>query len=107
VTAFGSGSLWVTPNEGGIQRVDPATGRVVATIHLPDAVAVTFWAGSAWISNQSGTIVRVDPASNRVVGTPTGAGSSPIYIAADPRGLWVVDFTAGELLHLAPAAAAR
>lgn len=104
VTAAGAGSLWGTGNYGGVHRVDPATGRVTATIRsLKNAVRVTFWAGSAWVSAEPpGTLIRVDPASNRTIGTAIPAGTSPIYITGAPNGLWAVDFTAGDLLHLAP-----
>jgi DNA-binding beta-propeller fold protein YncE len=51
-----------------------------------------------------GTLVRIDPASNRVVGKAVPAGTSPIYVAASPSGLWVADFDTGDLLHLAPLA---
>jgi DNA-binding beta-propeller fold protein YncE len=102
VNAVGAGSLWTTLNHGGIQRVDPVSGRVTATFRLPNAVDVTFWAGSAWVSNEPpGTLVRINPASNRIIGKAAPAGTSPIYIAASPTGLWVVDFTTGDLLHLA------
>jgi DNA-binding beta-propeller fold protein YncE len=102
VVAAGAGSLWVTLVHGGLWRVDPATGKVTAAIRLPNAVAVTFWAGSAWVSTEPpGPLVRVDPASNRIIGKPAPAGISPAYITASPTGLWVVDGTTGNLLHLA------
>jgi streptogramin lyase len=109
VTAAGAGSLWGTGNHGGVYRVDPATGQVTATIDRPkNAVHVTFWAGWAWASAEPpGTIVRIDPTSNRITGTAVPAGTSPIYITSAPSGLWVVDFTAGDLLHLAPASAVK
>jgi streptogramin lyase len=109
VTAAGAGSLWGTGNYGGIYRVDPATGKVTANIGRPkNAVRVVFWAGSAWVSAEPpGTLIRIDPASNRIVGKPVPAGASPIYVTAAPSGLWVVDFTAGDLLHLAPASAVK
>jgi hypothetical protein len=108
ITAAGAGSLWGTGNYGGVYRVDPATGRVTATIGPKNAVNVTFWAGSAWASAEPpGTLVRIDPASNRIAGTAATAGTSPIYITGAPNGLWVVDFTARDLLHLAPASAVR
>jgi DNA-binding beta-propeller fold protein YncE len=108
VTAVGAGSLWVTPNRGGIQRVDPVTGQVTATFRLPTAVRVTFWAGSAWVSNEPpGTLIRIDPTSNRIIGKAAPAGTSPTYIAATRSGLWVVDFTTGDLLHLAFASAVK
>jgi len=109
VTAAGAGSLWGTGNYGGVHRVDPATGRVTATIGRPkNAVRVVFWAGSAWVSAEPpGTLIRIDPASNRIAGKLVPAGTSPIYITAAPSGLWVVDFTAGDLLHLAPTTAVK
>ena len=109
ITAVGAGSLWGTGTYGGIQRVDPATGKVTATIGRPkNAVNVTFWAGSVWVSAEPpGTLIRVDPASNRIAGTAVRAGTSPIYITAAPNGLWVVDFTAEDLLHLAPTSAVK
>lgn len=106
VDAVGAGSLWVIPTPGGLQRVDPVTGRVTATIRLPNAVRVTFWANALWASVEPpGTIVRIDPASNQIVGTAVPAGTTPIYIAAGPGGLWVAGFDTGNLLHLVPASA--
>lgn len=109
VTAAGAGSLWGTGNYGGVYRLDPATGRVTATIgRTKDAVNVTFWAGSAWVSAEPpGTLIRVDPASNRISGMAVPAGTSPIYITAAASGLWVVDITARDLLHLTPSTAVK
>jgi len=102
VDAVGAGSLWVTPIHGGIQRVDPVTGRVTATIPPRNAVRVIFWAGSAWASTeQPSALVRIDPASGRIVGKAVPAGTTAIYIAAGPSGLWVTDFGRGDLLHFA------
>jgi len=102
VAAAGAGSLWVTPIHGGLQRVDPATGKVTATIGLPNAVGVTLWAGSAWIStNPPAALVRVDLASNQIIGKAARDGTSPIYITASSTGLWVVNSATGDLLHLA------
>ena len=105
VDTVGAGSLWVMSTYEGIQRVDPATGQVTATIRLPNAARTIFWAGSAWaLTNSPNTLVRIDPTSNRIVGKPAPLGPSP-YIAAGPSGLWVADFTTGELLHLTLASA--
>ncbi len=66
-----------------------------------------FWAGSAWVLTSSpNTVVRVDPTSNRVVDKAAPVGPSP-YIATGPSGLWLADFTTGELLHLAFASAVK
>jgi streptogramin lyase len=108
VTAAAAGSLWGTGNYGGLYRVDPATGQVTTTSGPKNAVRVIFWAGSAWVSaERPGTLIRVNPASNRIAGAAVPAGTSPTYITAAPNGLWVVDFTTGDLLHLAPASAVK
>ena len=108
VDAVGAGSLWVIPTRGGIQRVDPTTGRVTATVPLPNAVRVTFWAGSAWASIEPpGTLARIDPASNRIVGQAVPTGTTPVYIASSPNGLWVANIDTGNLLHLARAPNAK
>jgi streptogramin lyase len=108
IDTVGAGSLWGIPSHGGIRRVDPATGQVTASIGLPDAARVIFWAGWAWAEDDAhGRIISIDPASNRVVGKGVPAGTSPTIIAAGPSGLWVADYTSGDLLHLAVAPAAK
>ncbi|HEX2322434.1 MAG TPA: hypothetical protein VHJ18_25925 [Streptosporangiaceae bacterium] len=89
VDAVGAGSLWVIPTRGGIQRVDPATGQVTATIRLPHAFTVTFWAGSAWASTEPpGALARIDPASNRIVARPSRPAQRRSTSPAAPAGLW-------------------
>jgi len=108
IDAVGAGSLWGTATYGGIQRVNPATGQVTATIGLPDAVRVIFfWAGWAWAEDTHGRIIRIDPASNRVAARVVPAGTSPSSIAVGPNGLWLANYTTGDLLHLALASAVK
>jgi len=49
--AVGAGSLWGTfatsANDAGVQRVDPATGQVVASITIPYGVLMRFGLGNA------------------------------------------------------------
>ena len=124
VAAVGAGSLWVAGTVGqsalapyenpAVQRVDPRTGRVTATIAVPRASDIVFWHGSAWVltvppsssgivynpePGRSGYVVRIDPVSNRVVGTRIPVARLPYTIAAGPTGLWVVDYNA-TLIHL-------
>jgi hypothetical protein len=45
VQDVGAGSLWTSQ----VQRVDPTTGKVIASDFLPGGPSrVTFWKGSAW-----------------------------------------------------------
>lgn len=107
VEAAGAGSLW-TPQ---VQRIDPATGRIIASFFVPGASQVAFWDGSAWALTVQGslTFLRIDPATNQVTGQPVPVGkplpaawnTEPTAIAAGPTGLWVLDFSRNLLYHLA------
>lgn len=68
----GFGSLWVTYGAtGSVYRVDPATGKTIATIevgHYPQAL--TFAAGRVWVADrEDGAVREIDPVTNRVVGS--------------------------------------
>jgi hypothetical protein len=108
IDAVGAGSLWTT-NVNVVQRVDPATGHVIAAIPVPHAWHVTFWHGWAWAltgvaPSGLGTVVGIDPASNRVVVHGAPFHGAPMAITAGPTGLWVVfanpDHPGLELVHL-------
>lgn len=104
--AFLDGSLWVshfggrfnvnvnvnpgaTPNT--LDRIDPATGEVVAGIDL-DTVAWDLEAadGSIWASLRSGgTVVRIDPATNAVVAEIAAGAGTMSGLASTPGTVWV------------------
>ena len=77
--AVGDGSLWLTQvAQGTVTRVDPATGRTVATIRVPGAEAprgieVAVGPSAVWVAYDlglgGGIIARVDPATNTVAAT--------------------------------------
>ena len=115
VVAVGAGSLWTSY----VRRVDPATGKVLASINVPGVypAVVAFWRGSAWALEEipySIRIVRIDPATNRVTGSPVLVGkpltarffTDPTAMTAGPTGLWVLDYNRQLLFHLAPPSAA-
>jgi hypothetical protein len=117
VDAAGAGSLW-TPQ---VQRIDPATGGVVASVPVsgvgaqgvPGASQVVFWNGSVWALSmqRSLSVLRIDPGTDRVAGQPMLVGhpfpaalawtSNPTAFVAGPTGLWVLDFDRNLLFHLA------
>jgi ABC-type oligopeptide transport system substrate-binding subunit/DNA-binding SARP family transcriptional activator len=105
---FGAGSLWSISNEGVLTRIDPATGKVIATIGLDISKpgGMTFGRGSVWVTDAfSPTVVRVDPAINDVVkrirlpmtsvvtdltgGVSVGAGSVWVGHGQFNPGAWV------------------
>jgi DNA-binding beta-propeller fold protein YncE len=92
----GFGSIWVTGGtrvsgepQALVERIDPATNRVAATIPLggqfggdiaiaPDAVWVSYF------GNESAAVVRIDPATNEVVATiPLESDYGRRIVAAD------------------------
>jgi DNA-binding beta-propeller fold protein YncE len=100
VMAVGGGALWGTfansADDAGVQRVDPATGRVVATITIPDGVVMAFGLGTLWVAQDASTmgtpdapdrskpgrLYRIDPTSNRVLGRPVPLpGIAPTALA--------------------------
>jgi DNA-binding beta-propeller fold protein YncE len=115
IQAAGAGSLW-TPQ---VQRIDPATGGVIASIPVPGtsgwtvpgASQVVFWKGSAWALTvqRSLSLLRIDPATNHVTGKLVAVGKPlrdaaagwPTAIAPGPTGLWVLDYARNLLFHVA------
>ncbi len=103
--AAGGGSLWLTsPNYDRVSRVDTATARVSASIHVPVSApfGVAFFRGDVWVAG-SGKVVRIDPASNRPgAARPLGRGAGALFtqLAAGPSGLWATDYDQGALYRL-------
>lgn len=81
--AFGAGSIWVvglgTPDSNWqmlVQRIDPSTNEVVATIPLPGRGGADVAASESgvWVSMTEGDharLVRIDPTSNEITGDAT------------------------------------
>jgi DNA-binding SARP family transcriptional activator/ABC-type oligopeptide transport system substrate-binding subunit/streptogramin lyase len=120
---FGAGSLWSVSSEGELTRVDPTTGKVLATIGLgitrPGGIA--FGEGSVWVTDAySPTLMRIDPAVNDVVdrfalpmnrvvtnltgGVAVGAGSVWVGHGQFNPGAWVerLDPRTGRVQHRFP-----
>jgi virginiamycin B lyase len=109
--AAGFGSVWVAVS-GGLVRLDPATGGVVARISTgrrPWGVAAG--EGAVWVGDwNDGTVTRVDPATNTVVwrvtlNTALGQGS-PVGVAAGGGSVWAADNSSDEVWRLDPATGA-
>ena len=85
----GLGGIWVTYSQtDSVVRLDPSTGKIVATI--PVASGPRFFdvgAGAVWVMAQSaGVLCRIDPADNRLVGCTV----------IDPAGVDGGDLTVGN-----------
>lgn len=102
--SVGAGAVWV-PAEGGIVRIDPESGAIVATIPIA-AEAVTDLAAAddaVWVTDKNGgRVFRVDAATNTVVAEiETGAGAHDLAI--DEHGVWVTNYRANTVSRIDPA----
>jgi YVTN family beta-propeller protein len=96
---FGFGSVWIsttgkkgTIGDGSVQRIDPATNRVIATIPVgPTPRFLAAGEGGVWTLNQGdGTVSRIDPATNKLVATiQAGVPGSGGDIATGAGRVWV------------------
>jgi hypothetical protein len=108
--AVGEGSVWVTTNgvdsASGLARVDPATGRTITRITLPDAApvgltSVSLGGGYVWACSARGSFWKIDPALDAPAGDPVLIGDVPpvpatcgpyafgsIWVAAGDGKIW-------------------
>jgi YVTN family beta-propeller protein len=93
-----------------LQRIDPATNTLVATIGFGferqrpyvsgGGVVVAAGAGAVWVANRSDrTILRLDPARNAVSQSISAPGPEP-SLAAGLGSVWVVDMNGSNLIEI-------
>jgi DNA-binding SARP family transcriptional activator/ABC-type transport system substrate-binding protein/streptogramin lyase len=89
-TAFGEGALWNVSDTGGLSKIDPVTGKVIARLNtgVPVPCGLAAGGGAVWVTDcNSPTLVRIDPAL--II-------ADPIRLPKDPDVLGVEDAT-GEV----------
>jgi virginiamycin B lyase len=101
--AASTGAIWTARGDTrSLVRIDPATGRVVATV--PIDVEAWYIAASdtaVWVSDwRSNTVVRVDVATNRPVATIQNLPNGPTGIAIAPGSVWVASSRADVLTKI-------
>ena len=104
--ADGFGSLW-SPSCGAhaVLRIDPATGKVLASIAANPANSeggITVGAGSVWIVTKPSALVRIDPKTNTIAQTiqlPAGS-ENPLF---SDGFVWVSSFEQNMLIKVDPA----
>lgn len=101
--AFDAGSVWVGNLGGWVNRINPATGRVVRTIPVPSGVSTLLFRGNLlWAGLQDGTLVAIDPARNAKSGPSVSIASDVDAVVDTPQGLWASTF-AGIAARVDPA----
>jgi streptogramin lyase len=92
--AAGEGGIWVLSEGTAVQRIDPATRRVVAAIDMPRRGwgDIDVGGGYVWFSLPD-VFVQVDPATNRIVrvldGPGTGLTSEGHSVRYGDGSLWL------------------
>lgn len=108
--AADEGGAWVADFWGSsVHRIDPATGREVATVALtlPRPVAGTDKAflpidiavagGSVWVSTARGYVARIDAKTNQVADMFETAGDATGAVVASEDAVWVGQSQLGVL----------
>ena len=106
--AEGFGSVWITVS-GGLVRLDPTTGSVVARIDVvgrPWGVATG--GGAVWIANETdGTVTRIDPGTNSIVwrvrlDQDPLPSTNPVGVAFGGGSVWAADNGSDKVWRLDP-----
>jgi peptide/nickel transport system substrate-binding protein len=103
--AAGEGALWAVAADGlHLFRLDPATGRTLATgrLHEGRVSGVAVANGYLWVAvSDLGAVWKVDPSGAPVDKVATGAGAASIDAAGG--FLWVANADAGTVTRIDPA----
>ena len=101
---FGLGSVWVAQSGGTVSRIDPRSGKIVATTVVgnePRALAVG--AGAVWVVNAwwEGTVSRIDPSDVVTMEIPVGRGAAAVAVGAG--AVWVANALDDTVVRIDPA----
>jgi DNA-binding beta-propeller fold protein YncE len=94
--AAGAGGVWVTHGCRGIYRIDPRSGRVTASLRIPDvgdAIAVA--GGLVWVTDYHGDLLRIQPRTGKVTGKPLHVGFGGWWLTPGAGALWVTSTDGG------------
>jgi YVTN family beta-propeller protein len=106
--AEADGSLWVSNVDAyTVQRIDPATNEVTATVDTepyPDGLLAA--AGAVWVASDLGPVLsRVDPAADAVSGiwdvSDQGAIRANQLLVEAAGGFWMPLLESGEVVQVA------
>ena len=93
----------LTPKVDSLQRIDPATNRLAATIKVgsrPSSVAVG--EGAVWVTSKDDqTVSRIDPKTDQLSLT-SAAGADPTHVAVGEGAVWVSNGSDKTLIRLDP-----
>ena len=89
----GAGAIWIGAHSGppAITRIDPETGKVLATIEVGFGIhGLAAGPDSVWAVDYHGQkVVRISPQTNQILGEPIHVPFPPYAAAASDTDAWV------------------
>lgn len=105
----GAGSIWLLTNDNGtnsgtLSRLDPATGKTIATIPVkPKSTTAMVADDAVWVANAAdASVQRIDTRTNKVV-SEIAVHAGPRFLASGASGIWVWSQGDGSVAHIDPA----
>jgi hypothetical protein len=89
------GGVWLASwNEGGLLRIDAATGRITARVPVGQPMegpySIAYGAGSLWVTDfRTGDLLRLNPANGRLIAKAHVDG---LYVTVGGGYVWVTTF---------------
>jgi len=101
--AVGAGAVWVINPDRTVSRIDPASGRRIATIDV-DAVTIAAGEEGVWFVNGDDTrsVTRIDPRANRPGRTIRVSTHSLSAIAVAAGSVWASSEADGVVWRIEP-----
>jgi YVTN family beta-propeller protein len=96
---FAGGTLWVAI-QGAVQRIDLATGQVVASIPMNSPGVMSAGSEEVWLTHEApGPLEHIRIADNTVL-EPLETSESPVAVWTDGSTVWMTDFNTSDLWRI-------
>lgn len=105
---FDGTSVWVanydSAGTGSVQRINPKTNAVVASITaVTNPAALAFDGTYIWVANAgANSVAKINRATNAVEGSPITVGTNPQGMLFDGESLWVSNLSSASVSRVNP-----
>jgi outer membrane protein assembly factor BamB len=103
---FGFGYAWTAiagDTQSQLLKIDPPSGRTVATITLPGTLADAEGdSHSIWFLSEQGDLVQIDPDTGEIVANYRVPAAEPTRVVPLVGSIWVCDCPNGKILKVDP-----
>jgi len=104
---FAFGYAWVARYEGRLEasldKIDPASGRVIDTVRLPGELAdVESGPRSLWYLSNQGDLVEIDPIQAKIIERYRVDALAPGKVVPLLGSIWICDCDNGQILRFDP-----